>query len=685
VAWRFHDGRRLVWVAAFGLSALALMLGGYFYYRAQAAGIRDARHEEIAAIGLLKADAIATWRHERSDDARLLARDPFLAGSLAEWLRHPEVRGPRERLAGHLGVLKADHRCIDIHLVDENGATMVAAAGDEEPMDEAAVRLVATAARRRDAVLGDLFLRGDGLACIDAAARVTGPDGRTLALLLMRYAAKDFLYPLIQSWPTPSRTAETLLVRREGHEVLFLNTLRHRAGTALTFRQPLEGKLPAAQAALGRQGRFEGNDYRGVRVLADLRAVPDSPWFLVAKVDAKEILAEARYRAGAVAAVVTLAVLLAAATTAYTQQIRRTDERRRAAQTLRALADRQEALLAAIPDIVMEVDGGGVYTWANRAGLDFFGDDVVGKPASAWRVGEEGVREAVELFGSNPGGTAYVESWHRRKDGRKRLLAWWSRALTGPDGKASGTLASARDITDLRQQERELRERNEEMSRFTYTVSHDLKSPLVTIRTFLGFLEKDLANPAGGRVQEDLEYIHGAANKMARLLDELLELSRIGRKANPSEDATLQAVVDEALKLVAGSVAARGVRVEVTPEPVVLHGDRTRLVEVFQNLIDNAVKFMGSQAAPRVEVGVEGSGKETVIYVRDNGSGIDPRHQARIFGLFEKAQPDTEGTGLGLTLVRRIVELHDGKVWVESAGIGQGATFRLTLAGTRRG
>ena len=113
-------------------------------------------------------------------------------------------------------------------------------------------------------------------------------------------------------------------------------------------------------------------------------------------------------------------------------------------------------------------------------------------------------------------------------------------------------------------------------------------------------------------------------------------------------------------------------------------GDRPRLVEIFQNLVDNAVKYMGDQPEPFVEIGVETSGGKPVFYVRDNGIGIDPRHIDRLFGLFEKLHAGTEGSGIGLALVRRVVEVHGGKVWAESAGVGTGTTVRFTLGGARR-
>ncbi|MGB7749689.1 MAG: PAS domain S-box protein [Verrucomicrobiia bacterium] len=274
-------------------------------------------------------------------------------------------------------------------------------------------------------------------------------------------------------------------------------------------------------------------------------------------------------------------------------------------------------------------------------------------------------------------------------DGRKQFLHVIKLPVVGPEGKILGTQGIQFDITGIKQAEealeqsaRELQERNDELARFTYTASHDLKSPLVTIKAFLGYLEQDTRNQDAAAMKKDLEYIYTAADKMGRLLDELLDLARVGRKMNPPEEVALQAVVKEVLDLVAGGITERGVEVVVTQEPVLLYGDRSRLVEVFQNLVDNAVKFMGDQPKPRVEIGVETSGNEKVLFVRDNGVGIEPRYQPKVFGLFEKFDPGTKGTGIGLALVKRIVEVHGGKIWVESAGIGQGATFRFTLAKT---
>ena len=241
------------------------------------------------------------------------------------------------------------------------------------------------------------------------------------------------------------------------------------------------------------------------------------------------------------------------------------------------------------------------------------------------------------------------------------------------------------DISDRIRQESELRRKNEEMSSFVYTVSHDLRSPLVTIKAFLGYLEQDVKDKEFAAAEQDMVYIRNAADKMATLLDELLNLSRIGSKPNLAAEISLRDLAGEVLDLVAGRIDERGVRVTLSEEQVLLYGDVARLRDLYQNLIDNAVKFMGDQPEPVIEISARQDPTGITLFVRDNGSGIDPRHQKKLFGLFEKLDKTTDGAGMGLAIAKRIVEIHGGTIWVESGGAGTGSTFYFTLARTHFG
>ena len=226
----------------------------------------------------------------------------------------------------------------------------------------------------------------------------------------------------------------------------------------------------------------------------------------------------------------------------------------------------------------------------------------------------------------------------------------------------------------------ELESKNAELERFTYTVSHDLKSPLVTITGFLGYLERDMLEGHSERAKIDMDRITKAAEKMQMLLNDLLELSRVGRLMNTPENIPFEEIVREALENVRGRLEANKVGVEVQHTLPIVYGDRTRLIEVLQNLVDNAAKFTGGREYPVIEIGTLGSDQERAarFFVRDNGIGIPAQFQERIFGLFNKLDQTVEGTGIGLTLVKRIIEVHGGKIWVESE-LGKGATFYFTL------
>jgi signal transduction histidine kinase len=229
---------------------------------------------------------------------------------------------------------------------------------------------------------------------------------------------------------------------------------------------------------------------------------------------------------------------------------------------------------------------------------------------------------------------------------------------------------------------KELESKNAELERFTYTVSHDLKSPLITIGGFVGLLEEDARSGNTVKFEKDLERIREAKDKMHRLLNELLELSRIGRLINAPTEVPFKQIVEEAISLTRGRLMAANIQVEMAQDLPVVHGDRPRLVEVLQNLIDNAAKFTNDHPDPRIEIGVREEHGEQVFFVSDNGLGIEPAFQERIFGLFDKLDPKSEGTGVGLALVKRIIEVHGGRIWVESEGKGRGSTFCFTLPPT---
>jgi two-component system, cell cycle sensor histidine kinase and response regulator CckA len=620
-------GVRGVWVGVFAVVGFAILAAGYAYYRHEADRIRQEKYQDIAAIAELKTGQILGWRQRWLGDAERIAKSPFFRQAVAGWLQSSGGPVTRAELQEQLKLEQDEGVYTDALLIDTEGRILVSASPEPHPLEPGDGQVLARVLAGDDPKLSDLHRCPQGDIHIDSMAAVRDPEGRPLAVMILRVIANDHLYPLIQSWPTPSRTAETLLVRKEGDEIVFLNDLRFHANAALSLRMPItRADLPAIQAVGGKRGMFLGIDYRGKKVLADLRPIPDSPWFMVAKVDADEILAEVQYRAWVSFFFAVLFIILAVSMTAYGYRQRqsgiyrdlyRVEREHREAQeqfrtTLYSIGDavittdtagrvkqmnpvaerltgwmeaeargrrldevfhiinegsrapvenpvqrvlreglvvglanhtllvarngaerpiadsgapirdeggaitgvvmvfrdqsaeravqselhhslgRQRALLAAIPDIIVEVDAHKVYTWANPAGIEFFGEEVIGKEASHFFEGEQDTYEAVQPLFNGGEDTIYVESWQRRKDGQKRLLAWWCRVLKDSRGVVTGALSSARDITDHKRAEEEIRGNAERLAHLNRVLRaiRDINQLIVSERDPLQLIEQ---------------------------------------------------------------------------------------------------------------------------------------------------------------------------------------------------
>jgi len=235
------------------------------------------------------------------------------------------------------------------------------------------------------------------------------------------------------------------------------------------------------------------------------------------------------------------------------------------------------------------------------------------------------------------------------------------------------------DITDRKRIDKELLEKNTELEQFIYMISHDLKSPLVTVKTFLSYLTQDIEKSDEARIAEDIGFMASATDKMSILLDDLLEFSRVGRQAKNIIPISFKQLIDDALDLTAGSISENNINIKVDNIDLTLLGDHSEFIQIWQNLIENSIKYRGTQPNPLIEIGIHNINSTPTFYVKDNGVGIESKYNDKIFDIFEQLDPSIDGSGLGLALIKRIVELYQGTIYVESEGPGQGACFLFTL------
>jgi PAS domain S-box-containing protein len=368
-------------------------------------------------------------------------------------------------------------------------------------------------------------------------------------------------------------------------------------------------------------------------------------------------------------------------------------DHRRVADAMQEALGQYEAVLASTLDPVVTIDGYGTILSASRSIERVFGyspSELLGKNVRV--LMPEPHQSAHDGYLGNYRRTGVTNIMGRtrefdalRKDGT-RVPIELSVARADVPGKDQPLFTGIiHDISDRRVAERLVAENaaalersNRDLEQFAYVASHDLQEPLRMVGSFAGLLARRYKGKLDSEADEFIAYIVDGAERMKMLIEDLLAYSRVSTKGKPLERVSLQAITDRVLTDLRGAIESSGSMVTVGALPEVI-ADRVQLGQVMLNLIGNAIKFKGERP-PEVNVGAEASGVEWVVSVADNGIGIDPRHAARIFQIFERLHATAEypGTGIGLAICKKIVERHGGRIWVESSP-GRGSTFFFTL------
>ena len=557
-----------------------LIAVGAFYFASQFAGFIQSQEGEMNVIADLKAEQIAQWYQNQV----------HLVGHVSEssTLNRKDFEEP-----GHAVELMIEHanlfRGFDGVCLYNQSGELIASSKERRAWPQDVLKTIVTRTiERREIQFSDLFVddtrQEDPIRMVFAAPILTDgiiPD--VLGVVAIIIDPYKELYPLIQTWPVSSNTAEILMVRREGDEVLFLNELRHQKDTALKLRRSLqETTLPATRAVLGQTEVAEGLDYRKVRVVATTRAIPGTPWFIVVKEDAEEIFQPFRKQATRIVLIFGLLIVLACGI-AFIFHMNN-----------QALARKEEV-------------------------------------AKAKALNEELERRIHER-------TVQLE-----------------KAVT------------------------ELQASNKNLEAFSYSVSHDLRAPLRGIDGFSQALLEDYSDALDEQGQEYLRRLRAAAQRMAELIDDLLQLSRVSLSPMNFERVNLSKIANE----VAGELqkADPSGEVEFTIEPGITgFGDARLLHIVLGNLMANAWKFSRKSPNPRVRFTATDDGDTQTFTVLDNGVGFDEKYMDKLFQPFQRlhSTKDFPGTGIGLATVDRIIRRHGGTVRAQSTP-GVETRFSFTL------
>ena len=295
------------------ISVLSLLLitGGYFYYNYSANQIRAEELKDLTAIAQLKINQIVQWHKERDADAEVISNGPFFLNAIQKWLQIKNDKASTTYIQTKLSQNQKAYEYEAIILSSVNGEVLLSAGSNLAHLDkETSDRIIEAVKHRKIEHTDFYYCNTEQKIHYDIIAPLINDKNNVIAAIVLRVDPADFLYPLIQTWPTPSKTAETLLIRKKGDKVLFLNNLKFRKDAALKLEIPLTEKdVPAVQAVLGYKGIWEGNDYRGVKVLSYLSDIPGTKWYMVSKIDNDEIFSELRFRGGVIILFILLLIL----------------------------------------------------------------------------------------------------------------------------------------------------------------------------------------------------------------------------------------------------------------------------------------------------------------------------------------------------------------------------------------
>ncbi len=346
-------------------------------------------------------------------------------------------------------------------------------------------------------------------------------------------------------------------------------------------------------------------------------------------------------------------------------------------------SDYLRAVLDSSSDAVIAMDEQGFVTFVNSAFerlLDRKASRVVGAPVALAFARGGSLQNLADALRPAPGGCG-ADLEFTRPDGSDLLLSFTSRPLVLPDGSTAGNVAFFRDVSEQRRFQEELALKNRELEHYVHTVSHDLRTPLVSLLGFSRLLAQDYGDVLTETGRHFLERIGQASRTMEALINDLLELSRIG--ASPAQHDVVDPL--PVLKQLGNELKPRldeaGIALQLPEAPPVVKGVRTQLYQVFSNLMVNAVDHMGEVENGAIRVTVENGGDDVVLGVHDNGVGIDASEHERVFEIFHtvgRPADGRRGTGIGLAIVKKIAESHGGRVWVESDP-GDGAHFYVSM------
>jgi signal transduction histidine kinase len=701
-------------ILIFILFAVGIAVVGFETYQRYQDQFRTQVEAQLTGVAALKMNQLETWRAERLGDARIFYNNPVFTEMVQAFLGDPGDAQATAQLQVWLAAIQNGQGYERVYLLDIHGEERLAAPNTTEPASAYLAGQAVTVMGQGQITFMD-FYRDTPSSPIRLALLVPiyaeGMRSRPLGVLVLRIDPTASLYPFIQQWPTPSTSAETLLVRRDGNNVVYLNDLRFEPDAALNLRIPLaDSQVLAVKVILGQTGVVHGLDYRGVPVIGYVGAVPNSPWFLVARMDTSEMYAPLYARLWETLlffGVLILAVGAGLGLLWRQQGLRFYRRQVEAANALLASQTRFRTLFEnmlngfAYCRMIFEQDRPQdfVYLEVNRAFETLTGlQGVVGRKVSEVIPGiQASDPELLERYG-RVALTGVPETFENYVEA---LKMWFAISVYCPQ---KGYFVAVFDVitgrkraeqslqeynlrleTEVAKRTRELQDAQEKMVRqerlatlgqLAGSVGHELRNPLGVISNAVYYLKMTQpdANPT---IRDYLDIIEKETRTSDKIITDLLDFTRL--KSVNREPVSVPDLLAQTLKRFPVPDSVEMV-CDLPPDLPPVYADRGHIVQVLGNLVTNACQAIalpdGTPQTGKIDFSARLQGDMIVIRLQDSGAGIPPENMAKLFEPLFTTK--TKGIGLGLAVSQRLIEANGGRIEARSEP-GQGSTFTIFL------
>ena len=706
------DGSRAgsLFASIFLLLTVGIVAIGYIYYRNYENAYRVQVERQLTTITETKVSELVQYREDRGSDVAIFFKNHSFAALARRFFAQPADADAQAQLLDWLGNIPASDDYDQVRLLDTQGVTRLSLPGGLAPATTDTLLVAAEVLRSGQVTFQDFYRheRNHRVYLQVLVPILDESDGnRPLGVLVLRIDPTIYLYPFLKRWPTSNQSGETILVRREGNDAVFLNDLKFQTDATLNRRVSLENTgFSVVSAVLGKRGIVEGLDYCGCLTIAAVGAVPDSPWFLVARIDAEEVDAPLWEHFWQM--VLLLSVLLFGSGAGLwlvwrQQRVRFYRDKAAAAEVLRESQSRLAGIVDSAMDGIITLDGEERILVFNAAAEKMFGcaaAEAIGQPVERFiperfrsahhqhlqrfaQIGDTPrvVGQSTRISGLHPNGEEFPfeASISSTEVNGHRLFTIILHDITE---RLRGEQARVRLEAELNQA-RKL----EALGTLAGGIAHDFNNILGTIIGNTELARQDVG--PGHPASMSLDEIRKTSHRAKGLVQSILAFGR--RHQQPQNVIALRPVVEEALVMLRAALPA-GVELATTFDadaPTVL-ADPAQIDQVLINLCTNAWHAMKGHAG-RIDIRLEGitmdaqaaaaavdlrPGHFARLSVTDTGIGMDAATLQRIFEPFFTTKPVGQGTGLGLSVVHGIVKTHGGAVTVRSQQ-GTGTTFSL--------